>query len=57
MMREACLEEQVRNLQAQIAAANPRISCLELEAVYSLEAYSGTEMIQALLMKTSQMAN
>ena len=48
-MTEPSLEEQVRALQAQLAAANARILCLESEAVHLLEAYSGTEMIQALL--------
>ncbi len=46
---EPSLEEQVLTLQAQLAAANERIFCLDSEAVHPLEAYSGTEMIQALL--------
>jgi hypothetical protein len=48
-MTEPSLEEQVCNLQAQLAAANGRISCLESDAVYPSEAYSSTEKTQALL--------
>ena len=48
-MTEPSLEEQVRTLQAQLASVNARISCLESEAVHPSEAYSGIEMIQALL--------
>jgi hypothetical protein len=48
-MTEPSLEEQVLILQAQLAAAKARISCLESEADHPSEAYSGTEMIQALL--------
>ncbi|PMD32949.1 hypothetical protein L207DRAFT_590023 [Hyaloscypha variabilis F] len=48
-VEKSSLEDQVRTLHAQPAAANARISCLESEAVYLSEAYLGTETIQALL--------
>lgn len=48
-MTELSLEEQVRTLQAQLAVANARTAYLESEVVHPSEAYSGTEMIQALL--------
>jgi hypothetical protein len=54
VMAEQSLEDQVRILQAQLDAAKARISILEAEVIHPLIAYSGTEMIQALLMSAHE---
>jgi len=48
-MAEQSLDDQVRTLQARLDAANASISNLEARFIHPLLAYSGTEMIQALL--------
>ncbi len=48
-MADQSLEDRVRTLQARLHSADIRSSTLEAKFIHPFEAYSGTEMIQALL--------